>query len=497
MRSIMKDDYNINKPKNINIDKTKGKIFNITKLMRFIESNSEDVVGEKQVEESMSYLFGKPVTYTTKLVKLFDVPDLTLKEKDEIVYQILRIGGYVEGKEVSQGDFLNTFRKEKGLEEKEGKTAEEMVKEFRVVIYREYLTYSNGREDIRHITVFLEDNLELKHLGVRYNIRGLRGNFIHFNARWLYVKYKVFYNAEKGKLDLDKIIDKEEEDDTGLFRRGVAIVSRQEITIKVNQAYDNLRTCFLEMLYKVKPKERALWENHVGYKYLIDTIYTHLEYAYAQHINYVQTMRYVKETEGGYATAYMTKKNIGKAVLEEMKKSPLLKYFKYVELDNDTDIERYRLLCHQFEKDIRNLPRIPKVDLRFRKLGRHKANGVYFPVKKCIAIDIRTIDSFIHEYAHAYDFANKILSLEPEFYPIVKGYTEQYNKLSKGNDFYESKRMYYTTPTEIFARAFELYYMKNHTSFLVGNEDKLKRLEYRALKEVEDLVDEYFRGIIK
>ncbi|MGL9969191.1 LPD1 domain-containing protein [Enterococcus sp. DIV1420a] len=170
------------------------------------------------------------------------------------------------------------------------------------------------------------------------------------------------------------------------------------------------------------------------------------------------------------ASAWQTKKNINKETLEMMASTSLIKHFSYVEIDNDVDLKLFK----QFEAEIERihgvLPRagdqVP--ELRLRKLGNHNALGLYVPSKHTIAVDFRDatdeiggvgIQSFIHEYGHALDYGindGKLLSMADDFKPIVSRYRENI-QFQAAKSYVGKKAGYYGAPTEVFARAFELY----------------------------------------
>lgn len=168
------------------------------------------------------------------------------------------------------------------------------------------------------------------------------------------------------------------------------------------------------------------------------------------------------------ASAWQTKKNINKETQEIMDRTSLGKHFGFIEVDNDVDLA----LFSQFEKEMTRIHALlPKTqetaDLRLRKLGNYRALGMYHPLTKTIAIDFRDykddiqgigLQAFIHEYAHFLDYTSEktMLSLQPEFKTFVASYRTNARKLPK-DSFVRSKMAYYGTPTEVWARAFELY----------------------------------------
>lgn len=171
--------------------------------------------------------------------------------------------------------------------------------------------------------------------------------------------------------------------------------------------------------------------------------------------------KYKTNAKKEVATALQTKKHINKRIKTAMQKSKFSgQGFNFVEYDNDTDLERIAQLETEWCIAKEHLPNMSDTpDLRFRKLGKHKAWGLYSPFHNTICIDIRNVNSFIHEYGHLIDFKlnDHNLSMLTDFQPIIKSYRKEiYDQL--GNESYVTKKInYYLTPTEVFARAYELY----------------------------------------
>lgn len=311
----------------------------------------------------------------------------------------------------------------------------------------------------------------------------------------------IYNSMEKvWKLNRDKIYNQIKEYFDSNPQQGSKTYAKYTLN-NFDTVYRGIYTNYLLSSDTFSAKKRVLYENTVVQSPIFELIYNHLEYAYSQHLNYVQMVKYVKDRESDYATAFKTKKNITKKIQEEMEESPFLKYYKYVELDNDTDINKYLKVFEEYEKVTNKIVKIPKnTELRFRKLGNHRAIGVYFPHMNCISIDLRDVSAFIHEYAHAVDFnmgRNEPMSLQEDFFRIIRHYRENYSKLSGGDDYYHRKRDYYNSPTEIFARGFELAYrLKGYDTFLVAPKDKMSEIPYKAFKGIESEVEDYFSKYI-
>lgn len=247
------------------------------------------------------------------------------------------------------------------------------------------------------------------------------------------------------------------------------------------------------------PTKKATYENFIRPIALtVDTI------AVMQNvdINVELANKYTKETNSDCARAFETKKNIPRNVLDIMNSTTLLKDFSYVEIDEESDLSKYSSIEREWNlvRDLLSLDKYlkdTKPELRFRKLGKHKALGLYYPTLKCMCIDTSSIASFMHEFGHFIDYTagETQLSSTLDFYPIIKNYKESYNRFIENNpnhestDYLKRKKSYYQTPTEIFARCLEIYLVNKgvKTSFLKENLE----IGYGYVK-----VDDYFMDLI-
>ena len=102
-------------------------------------------------------------------------------------------------------------------------------------------------------------------------------------------------------------------------------------------------------------------------------------------------------------------------------------YFGYVELDDECDLEKFFVIEQQFQALSSYLfhgKKYEEVSIRFRKLGRHRAIGLYYPYIKCLVVDVRNTDSLSHEYFHMLDFENGRVSSNYEFLKVRECYQE-------------------------------------------------------------------------
>lgn len=195
--------------------------------------------------------------------------------------------------------------------------------------------------------------------------------------------------------------------------------------------------------------------------------------------NFLAQKKHVTEHSGKIATAWMDKKNPDKTHQRLMDTHHLGHSFRKVEIDNDVDPKEFYDFQNAINQTVAKLPRIPgtvQPELRIRKLGKHRANGIFFPHNNTVCVDVHTSEAFVHEMGHYYDFMVKNnASLSKEFRGITKRYGRGLNK----SKIPSGKLSYYMTPTEIFARGFEMY---AHEKLGVNNRlvkpDNFTRFDY-------------------
>lgn len=230
---------------------------------------------------------------------------------------------------------------------------------------------------------------------------------------------------------------------------------------------------------------------------------------YDEYINEMEDEKFQIEQKSA-ARVFQTKKNIPEKYLRVMKSSLYNDTFGYVELDEECDLNRFReiekeflalkKLCFGDEQDYKD------VALRFRKLGRHHAAGLYFPTLLCLCVDIRYPSSFGHEYLHMVDFEHGELSRGYAFLGIRERYSELLmsavaqlpeddptKKVMKGKGKYNLD--YYLRPTETFARCGEIYFTCIHKVQNSLMEPKFG-IEYpRDDKILMELIEDYYSKV--
>lgn len=214
-----------------------------------------------------------------------------------------------------------------------------------------------------------------------------------------------------------------------------------------------------------------------------------------------------------YAKSYETKKNIPQKVLDKMESTSFKKHFGYVEFDELVDLEKVETLEKEWDEINKKVlfPIAKDHSLRFRRLGKYRASGLYFSGMKAVCIDLAGPSSLVHELMHMIDYTtlpNTILSSMFNFRGIIERYRTLVNNkvdsLENENSFKitwngKSKynKEYYLSIKEIFARCGEIYIANilGIESSLVKANDKI--LYPRNDEFLLELIEKYYSSIIQ
>lgn len=193
-----------------------------------------------------------------------------------------------------------------------------------------------------------------------------------------------------------------------------------------------------------------------------------LHHVISNQIDSFEEQKHRNKLDGMVARAYTTKRNIPSKITRLMEDSPLNEFFGFIEFDEDVDLQLVNLITQEFmrlNKYVFHGLLSKDVSLRFRKLGRHHATGLYYPSISTMVVDLRCPSSFVHEYFHMIDDFYNDLSLDYEFSPIVLRYQELLDKnveeaKKKGMQLVSKGKYnlaYYKRKSEIFARCGEIF----------------------------------------
>lgn len=203
--------------------------------------------------------------------------------------------------------------------------------------------------------------------------------------------------------------------------------------------------------------------------------------------------KYVRDHHPAHtATVFEQKKHVPQSHLDAAERGVFGRSgdFRHVEIDADTDLPRLSAVEREYVHLRRYLPRTGKAPaLRFRKTGRHQANGVYHPHADNVAVDPRHPDAFVHEFIHHVDHTagGKNLSAGDDFLPILR---EAQQAIARSNDpALKQKFDYWRTPTEVLSRTAELYFSWKHPDTSL-NGDASKYATNPAYTTLEPLKDQ-------
>ena len=211
------------------------------------------------------------------------------------------------------------------------------------------------------------------------------------------------------------------------------------------------------------------------------------------------------------ADVYQTKKNIPRVYLKAMEESRFNDAFGFVEIDADCDLG----LMPELEKEFRAL-RQPgllgnqecrSVAIRFRKLHRYRADGLYWPNLQCLCVDVRNPSTFTHEFFHMVDYERGHLSEGFRFLQIRAAYEQilrrDMKKLPKGQrekleGTSKYNLNYYLTPTEVFARCGEIYMtrIRSVNNSLCRPEDGFAYPPKEGNEALYELIGEYYDKLL-
>lgn len=346
------------------------------------------------------------------------------------------------------------------------------------------------------------------------------------------------------KTNIDKVVEDEETE---------RVLSDLPVLVIDLSSFDNIRSdkeyrlIFDDTVYKVKGFNEATRYNYKKQKDK-SVVYSCVSYSYFQlmlscedyKVNYSGRDCYVMVgnwVRRNYQEAFSASLNALFAAASEKTIATITsdKIYQDEELNNHTifnqtgfrkceiDTEKYqgkgfdKNAFREVEQDwLKLCNKLPhskqEPEFKMRKLGKHKATGLYYPHANILAVDVRSTNSFVHEYGHYLDFTYQenretISVSNAAFREIRSLYEVALCDLIANTDSFEAmaiekKMNYFTTPTEVFARAFELWvhFKIDSTTELTKNgkpngESKgYAGLEYRAFSKFIGKVYQFFES---
>lgn len=297
-----------------------------------------------------------------------------------------------------------------------------------------------------------------------------------------------------------------------------AMVERYGYT--VIKSVSNYRQIYYDTSEDASQKSKLIYTGHMWLMFLIANLSLPTEWLFMENspcYHFIPTFKmikdeyeidkqsavYLRNLSGDYASSYEEKKNIPLKTQKAMKESLFNRHFGTVEFDADVDLEK----MNQIEKEFEALSaffgqgKLSDYSIRFRRLGKHHAAGLYFPWHRCLCVDINSPDSLAHEYFHLIDYRHGKLSRKHSFEHIREQYAvlvssmveknEALKKVWNGNTKYNKK--YYLEPTEIFARCGEIYLTRiKGISNSLANPSSSTGFAYPTDENFLKIVEEYF-----
>lgn len=458
----------------------------------------------------------KELTNLSKSLGLKKIGPLKFKEDDDLYKKFQKLIKYIyKNGEWEQKDNSNAVRKMFEYRfGKEGTLEKLSLDDTSIPQYKQTEDFSGEvyRYNWKNVlgnpmaTYFFVD--PQNHFGSKH---GKRFRPLDYLGRQKRISSQYIYDKEAVMLNQDRLV--------GFDRFEKALL--EEYTKKQGNylfSEKTLRNYLSLLIDPAMAGKKEVWrfkETNHSYGELVEFIDGYISSVYEVVVQH----EYEKNLESQFrADPSTTKANINEETQKVMDNTELKEYFKFVELDNDVDLK----LFGDFEREMHRvqevLPKIndTKPDLRLRKLGNYKAAGLYFPFNKTIALDFRSdstenrdeykpsepgIRSFIHEYGHYLDYnlvnsdgMTTSLSLEQEFRPIIEKYVEQLKENGIYSQSHGKTANYYAVPTEVFARAFEVYaYEKGLRSPLMKSEDYGTEPQYVSFTpEIREEITKYF-----
>lgn len=381
-----------------------------------------------------------------------------------------------------------------------------------------YGWFNKEKQDYEHI-FFISNNAEPKTRSSHYKtlVQKLYIDRSIFNHFFNY-KFSIYYAPQLSSvLDFLDLITKEVvaeklkgwiSHQNQQFKAGFNVVANQKQYFK---DYPDLPMDFqsaefdayvnnisINRIYKVLIRSigNYLLGSPAKNKSILQIMSEYLYELYLDDFNITLMEEYDRVQKSEYARSFETKRNIPSKIQAAMDSTKFLDYgFSFVEFDEQFDLTKLQDIEEQWGLIHNVLPHSEnKPELRFRKIEHRKAHGVYFPAFDCITISVRNVNSMIHEYGHHIDFTfdkEQNLSMSDEFRQVLKGYQKY---LSDSGVYKGAMLNYFLTPTEVFARAFEIYCVSvlPRVSFTESLVEYGEKPEYKWLLEHKEDVLVYF-----
>ncbi len=260
-------------------------------------------------------------------------------------------------------------------------------------------------------------------------------------------------------------------------------------------------------------EKRSYWVDPTS-----DIQLTVIIHMFVAHIMSTKTrlQEHIDAQKKSYAKAFETKKHINLSHQVVMQNNKFLNYYGYVELDNNVDLNKFAKLEDSLEElaKVIPIPRCKHHSFRIKKLGKHRAAGVYFPSKQSTIHDIQRSDSFTHELFHQIDYQlgeNGLLSRYSDTKHCIELILRYSNAVMNAiksapadhpllKEWYSTGKFnqaYYFMPTEIFARCGEIYVMNKLSDSLLVRSKEDPSIVHPQDKDLVDYINHFFDNLFR
>ena len=425
--------------------------------------------------------------------------------------------------------------------------------------FPKFTTTDDAHSKFKKLVRYYNKIMDISTVDLDNILEGLEGDYQYY-----YNRPKDYSGYKKYDLDLNQIPENAYKNVVRILRSRAKIEEFDFAFVKVlmNKEQDQVFAIVPKLAYSKESEFYGMHKktgyhfvgfNSVGYALLRSKIaelkkekgydfegaVNHI--AFVEH-NFVLNQKYARQSSATIATVQSDKKYQD----SELNKSTIFNQlgFRKVEVDTqkyegkEFDYSLFRKVEEDFEEICNKLPHASaQPELKFRKLGKHKATGLYAPFLNILAVDVRNTESFIHEYGHYLDYkhgnkASESYSLEDNFEHIITAYSNNFKIISKKMEddllsrlmkaskesipsvvSLEEQRLsselallkqtvkmfdYFTTPTEIFARGFELWVYEtitSNSSLLASKETYSNRIEYTSFNGIKESLFAFFATI--
>lgn len=220
---------------------------------------------------------------------------------------------------------------------------------------------------------------------------------------------------------------------------------------------------------------------------------------------------------GQCARAHERKRRRSRAGLRAEAASPLRTFFTGgVEFDDGLEPRLVEAITSEAMELIERLA-IPAawgagVELKLRRLQRHRADGLYYPEQRILVLDPRVPTSFCHELGHLIDYRagehvptrlpSAVWSSSSEFRPFHCALVAAMRRIPPGDPRVASRRgrltwSYFASSPECFARSFEQSAVEllSRTTLLARGREDYQRDPFFFERVPPGLID-FFRTVL-